>query len=50
VAAQSAYTVVVADRIDINGARLVINSDYGATDVPVPAGIGPNSGQITLER
>jgi hypothetical protein len=50
VAAQSAYTVVVADRIDINGARLVINSDYGATDVPVPAGVGPNSGQITLER
>ena len=41
VAAASAYTVVVADRIDVRGAHLVINSDYGATDVPVPAGIGP---------
>ena len=50
VAAQSAYTVVVADRIDVNGAHLVINSDYGATDVPVPSGVGPRSGQVALER
>jgi Flp pilus assembly protein TadG len=50
VAAQSAYTVVVADRIDVNGAHLVINSNYGATDVPVPAGVGPTGGQVALSR
>ncbi len=50
VAAQSAYTVVVADRLDIKGAHLVINSDYGATEVPVPAGVGPLAGEVALER
>ena len=50
VAAQSAYTVVVADRLDVRGAHLVINSDYGATDVPVPAGVGPTSGQVALSE
>jgi Flp pilus assembly protein TadG len=50
VAAGSAYTVVVADRIDVRGAHLVINSDYGATDVPVPAGIGPDSGIVSLAK
>jgi Flp pilus assembly protein TadG len=50
VAAQSAYTVIVADRLDIRGADLRINSDYGATDVPVPAGVGPNGTQVALDR
>jgi hypothetical protein len=50
VAAQSAYTVVVADRLDVNGAHLVINSDYGATDVPVPRGVGPTAGRVALEK
>ena len=50
VAAQSAYTVVVANRLDIRGAHLVINSDYGATDVPVPAGVGPTSGNVALSE
>jgi hypothetical protein len=48
VAAASAYTVIVANRIDLDGANLVVNADYGSTDVPVPAGLGPNSGQIRL--
>jgi len=50
VAAQSAYTVVVAESLDIRGASLVINADYGATDVPVPAGVGPTGGQVALSR
>lgn len=44
VAGDSAYTVIVASRIDIsNKARLILNTDYAATDVPVPEGIGPKS-------
>jgi hypothetical protein len=50
VAAQSAYTVIVADRIDIRGAELVVNSDYGATDIPVPRGVGPTGGKVTLTK
>jgi Flp pilus assembly protein TadG len=50
IAAQSAWTVVVADRLDIRGAHLVINSDYGATTVPVPSGVGPQSGGVALGR
>jgi Flp pilus assembly protein TadG len=50
IAADSAYTVIVADSLDIQGARLVINSDYGATDVPVPAGVGPTAGQVALSK
>jgi Flp pilus assembly protein TadG len=50
VAAQSAYTVIVADKLDVNGADLVINSDYGATNVPVPTGVGPLAGEVALSR
>jgi len=50
VAAQSAYTVIVADRIDIRGAELVVNSDYGATDIPVPRGVGPTGGKVALSK
>jgi hypothetical protein len=50
VAAQSAYTVIVANKLDINGADLVINSDYGATDVPVPSGVGPLAGEVALSH
>jgi Flp pilus assembly protein TadG len=39
---QSAYTVIVARKLDIGlAADLVINSDYAATKVPVPDGVGP---------
>jgi Flp pilus assembly protein TadG len=42
VASQSAYTVVVARRIELHaGPNLVLNSDYAGTDIPVPAGVGP---------
>jgi len=44
VADQSAWTVVVAKKIDVSGsADLVINSDYNAATVPVPAGVGPGT-------
>ena len=50
VAAQSAYTVIVANQIQVKGANLVVNSDYGGTDVPVPDGIGPNSTMVGLMK
>jgi hypothetical protein len=50
VAAESAYTVIIADRLDVKNANLVVNSDYGGTDVPVPEGVGPHSSQVTLDR
>jgi len=42
IADQSPWTVVVARRIRTQGsANLVINANYGASSVPVPAGVGP---------
>jgi len=42
IADKSAYTVMVVRRIDLHsGPNLILNSDYGATDVPVPQGVGP---------
>jgi hypothetical protein len=43
VADLSAYTVIVARQMEVKEANLVVNSDYGGTDVPVPDGVGPNS-------
>lgn len=41
VAQQSAWTVIVAQAIQLSGsANLVINSDYATSGVPVPAGVG----------
>ncbi len=41
VAQQSAWTVVVAQSIQLNGsADLVINANYAASSVPVPGGVG----------
>jgi Flp pilus assembly protein TadG len=41
VAQQSAWTVVVAQSIQLNGsANLVINSNYATSSVPVPGGVG----------
>lgn len=44
----SAYTVIVANRLLLIGVNLVINSDYAATDVPVPDGVGPLSEKVRL--
>jgi formylmethanofuran dehydrogenase subunit D len=49
VADQSEYTAIVANQIYLaRKPRLVINTRYGATDVPVPKGLGPKSGTIGL--
>ncbi len=51
IADQSAYTIIVADEIELLGRpSLYLNSDYAATNVPVPAGIGPIGGQTILRR
>jgi hypothetical protein len=38
----SAYTIIVANRIELDGARLIINADYLSSGVPVPLGLGNN--------
>ena len=51
VAANSAYTIVVADTLELSaGPTLVLNSNYTATDVPVPQGVGPQGGSIQLTQ
>lgn len=51
VADQSEYTAVVVKRLALSQApRLVINTNYNGTDVPVPKGLGPYSGEIALVK
>lgn len=51
VADQSAYTAIVARRINLTGGpTLVLNSDYALTDIPVPDGIGPVGGTVLLRE
>jgi hypothetical protein len=50
VAAESAYTVIVAKTLEVKGANLVVNADYGGSDVPVPDGLGPNSRMVRLHE
>ena len=48
----SAYTVIVARKAEaqVNGPNLFLNTDYGATDIPVPEGLGPTAGRLYLEN
>ena len=49
VADRSAYTVLVVQQLDLyEGPNLVLNTDYRATDVPIPEGVGPYGGKILL--
>jgi hypothetical protein len=49
IADKSAYTVLVVQRIDLHsGPNLILNSDYSATDVPVPPGVGPYGNSVKL--
>jgi len=49
IADQSEYTAIVVDQLELDGQpNLVINSNYDLTDVPVPDGIGPQSGVSRL--
>lgn len=50
VADQSAYTAIIAQTLELNmGPNLVLNSDYEATNVPVPSGIAGSS-QVILSN
>jgi len=46
----STYTIIVANKIELDGVNLVINADYAASDVPVPAGLGPKSTSVRLSK
>lgn len=49
VARDSAWTVIVADSLRMKGSpSLFINANYNATNVPVPAGVGPSAGGSRL--
>ena len=49
VADRSAYTVIVANRVELfEGPNLYLNTNYASTDIPLPKGVGPQSGQVTL--
>lgn len=51
IADQSAWTVIVAKQIDMNGsANVVINADYAGSSVPVPTGVGPSSDNVVLKH
>lgn len=51
VADQSAYTAIVAKKLQMAGnPTLVLNADYTATDVPVPAGVGPVGSTVYLRE
>ena len=42
IADKSAYTVLVVNQLHLySGPNLILNTDYSATDVPVPMGVGP---------
>jgi Flp pilus assembly protein TadG len=50
VADQSSYTVVVANYFTLSaGPTMVLNTNYGSTNIPVPNGVGPGS-TITLTQ
>jgi hypothetical protein len=44
VADRSAYTIIVAKQVELfDGPNLYLNTNYSATDVPVPGGVGPTT-------
>jgi len=48
---QSEYTAILANRIRILGdSNLFLNTDYDATDVPTPFGVGPKDEGVRLAR
>lgn len=50
VAENSAYTAIIAKEIEIDqGPELVLNSDYGGTDVPAPEGIKATARVVLAE-
>jgi hypothetical protein len=50
IAQNSAYTAIIANKVEINeGPTLVLNDDYGDTNVPVPEGIRTNSQVVLID-
>ncbi len=48
VAQKSAYTAIIVHKLEVNeGPTLTLNSNYGATEVPVPDGVRSDS-QVVL--
>ena len=44
VADRSAYTIIVAKQVELfDGPNLYLNTNYSATDIPVPKGVGPKT-------
>ncbi|MBY0256965.1 TadE/TadG family type IV pilus assembly protein [Methylobacterium sp.] len=51
IADMSAYTVIIARTINLyDGPNLMLNAQYGATDIPVPRGVGPSSADTQLTQ
>lgn len=51
VAGDSAYTVIVARQINIaKSSSLVMNANYGLSDVPLPKGVGPRGGRVVISQ
>ena len=51
IADRSAYTAIIVSRLELfAGPHLVLNTDYSATDVPVPDGVGNLSGKVLLTK
>ena len=51
IADKSAYTVLVVNQLHLySGPNLILNSDYNATEVPVPMGVGPFGAKIFLSN
>ncbi|MCP5081625.1 MAG: hypothetical protein GY948_08005, partial [Alphaproteobacteria bacterium] len=51
IADKSAYTAIIASRLELfAGPHLVLNTDYSATDVPVPEGVGAMNGDVYLTQ
>jgi Flp pilus assembly protein TadG len=49
IADRSAYTVLVVQQLTLyDGPNLYLNTDYSASDVPVPQGLGPYGGKVML--
>jgi hypothetical protein len=51
IADRSAYTVLVVHQLDLySGPNLILNTDYRASDIPVPQGLGPFGGTVSLSN
>ena len=51
IADASAYTAIVVNKLEMSGSpTLVLNTDYAASPVPVPSGIGPVGGTVALRE